>query len=97
MRATRKDCEEVVLQIQMRAKVLGLIPLDAQMYFIPGSTVNGHAPRVDVSSDGHRTLDLVSFLPDFNRGRNTTTTEAYLMLSATNKALAAVERLTRNG
>ncbi|QWY82832.1 hypothetical protein PP641_gp092 [Arthrobacter phage SilentRX] len=93
MRASRKDCDNVVLQIQMRAKALGLLPPEAQMHFIPGSTANGHAPRVDVSSDGHRTLDLVSFLPDFNQGRNTTTTEAYSLLCATNKALAAVERM----
>lgn len=93
MRASRKDCEDIVERIQDLARELDLLPPDGELTFIPKQ--DGLAPgvgaTVHASRNGRRYVSTgVSFLPVFHRGYHTTTTEAWIILSATEEALRAV-------
>lgn len=93
MRATRKDCEAVVERIQDLAKALDLLPEDGELTYIPGGAglTPGVGATVHASRNGSRYITTgTSFLPVFHRGYKTTTTEAWIILSATEEALRAV-------
>jgi hypothetical protein len=92
MRASDKDCRTVTKLIEISAKQLGLIPPAAELWFVPGK--GSYTPEVRVYETSDRKLTMqVSFLPTFYRGYKTTSTEAWLLLTATRDALAAVVNL----
>lgn len=95
MRTSRKDCERVVERIQGYARDLDLLPPDGELTYLPGSAAKGQSPgvgaTVHASRNGARYISTgTAFLPEFPRGYNTTTTEAWAILCATAEALAAV-------
>lgn len=92
MRASRKDCDLLVAQIQVRALVLGLLPAGGRLAYHPGNTEQGYAPEVSAwhGTAPHNPI-RVDFLPEFTY--RTTRTAAYSLLCATNRALAALERI----
>jgi hypothetical protein len=93
MRASRKDCDDLVRQIEVRALVLGLLPAGGRLSYHPGNTTQGYAPQVEAyTNHNHEYRPIhVDFLPEFTY--RTTRTAAYAQLAATNRALAALERI----
>jgi hypothetical protein len=92
-RINRKDMEQLVARIEALAKELDLLPEDGSLTYIPkqAGLAPGVGATVHASRNGRRYVATgVSFLPVFHRGRNTTTTEAWIILSATEEALRAV-------
>lgn len=86
--STRYSAAEVrgiVDQINIEAKMAGLIPMDAFMSYHPGNTANGISGHVDVfrqDEDGYHMI-RVDFLPEFTY-RMTRTDHARLLDAARN-------------
>lgn len=86
--STRYSAAEVrgiVDQINIEAKMAGLIPMDALMSYHPGNTANGISGHVDVfrqDEDGYHMI-RVDFLPEFTY-RMTRTDHARLLDAARN-------------
>lgn len=83
-RITLPEMNSLVAEITTHARTLGLIPLAAKIWWVPGG--RGIAPRTPVDYEGGTIA--VSFLPDFKW--SDTTADAHRALAATCKALAAL-------
>jgi hypothetical protein len=91
-RITRADVVAATTWLQKEAHRLEILPKDAYLVFSPGNTTYGHAPEVSVfkqeaDSNGRQTM-RVHFLPVFTY--KTTRTEAWKLINATARGLAAV-------
>lgn len=91
-RITRADAVAATTWLQTEAHRLEILPEDAYLVFSPGSVTNGHSPEVSVyllNPDGNgRQTTRVQFLPVFTY--KTTLKEAWQLLNATARGLAAV-------
>lgn len=68
--------------------MLGLLDEGEELYYQPGH--GGYTPEVRVyTSSDRRQFRHTSFTPTFHRGYKTTATDAWIILSATEDALAA--------
>jgi hypothetical protein len=93
MRASRKDCDQIVAKIEVTARYLGLLPADGELYYQPGNTTQGHSPEIRAFSDAGRHHPFrARFLPE-NFTYKTTLTEAYRILQGVETALDAVAHL----
>jgi hypothetical protein len=84
-RYSTAEVESIVKQIEVEAKQVGLIPMDAFVTYHPGSTSNGITAALDCFTQGedgykHHRMD---FLPEFTY-KMTRTDHALLLRAALN-------------
>lgn len=91
MRAVKSQIDAMLSMVEDHAKALALIPGDVTLHITTGHDITpviGYFPHLP-----QRSVDL-SFLPRFEKGWRTTMTDTYLALSATERALASINKET---
>lgn len=93
-RYSAAEVRNIVRQIEVEAKQVGLIPADAYMSYHPGNTsqgISGYTDCFTVEEDGSYKMHRVDFMPEFTYKQ--TKTDHAALLNASLRVLHALRRL----